>query len=141
METIEWRIGYPMPVTNREILYKGLSGGGMSIYGNARDGSPIIYCHLCKQLIDDPETNMFCFVYMFERAIQMLAPQLNEYVLVIDCENMGYKHVPPVATLSVMSKVFGRHNPRRLGHVSFVPFIERFTDDRLVANIFCAVLF
>jgi hypothetical protein len=98
----------------------GLSNGGMHISGCAKDGSPVIYVCLSKQ-VADAEVNMFCFVYMFERAIQMLPPQLNEYVLVIDCDGMGFQHVPPVSTVSAMSKIFGRHHPRRLGHV-FVVF-------------------
>lgn len=55
-----------------------------------------------------------------ERALQALSPDLQEYIMIVDCANVGYGDVPPLKVIQELSGILSKHYPRRLGQVYVV---------------------
>lgn len=105
MESIKWRKSYPSPIRDRELLLKGLGTGSFIVSGSSKDGWPIVYVLFHNDTLSDPFINAKCLLYTFERAIQSLPLQKQEFVLLIDTKGFGYNNVPPIAVISEMSEV------------------------------------
>jgi len=120
LESIHWRRQYPMPISDKELLHKGLASGTFIVSGESKEGWPIAYVLFHNDKQSDPTVNAKCLLYSFERAIQSLPPQKQEFVLLIDTKGFGYANVPPMHIVSEMSEVLAKHMPRRLGVVFVV---------------------
>lgn len=105
LNSIRWRKAYPIPVRDKELLLKGLSTGAFIVSGQSKDGWPIVYVLFHNDQLSDPAVNARCLLYTFERAIQALPPQKQEFVLLIDTKGFGYNNVPPITVISEMSEV------------------------------------
>ena len=109
-----------MPISDKELLHKGLASGTFIVSGESKEGWPIAYVLFHNDKQSDPTVNAKCLLYSFERAIQSLPPQKQEFVLLIDTKGFGYANVPPMHIVSEMSEVLAKHMPRRLGVVFVV---------------------
>jgi len=90
------------------------------VTGRSKDDWPIVYVLFHNDKLSEPSVNAKCLLYSFERAIQSLPPQKQEFVLVIDTKGFGYSNVPPMNIVSEMSEILAKHMPRRLGVVFVV---------------------
>jgi hypothetical protein len=117
LETIKFRLSYPMPYTNREVLRRGLESGSMMVEGWSKNMRPLVF--FCPGRDDklDYSTNGICLVYSIERAIQRMNGDATEYILIVDCSNFGYRNVPPINAMSDMAQILGNHMAKRLGAV------------------------
>jgi len=121
LNTIRFRATYPMPIRDKALLEKGLTGGPFIVSTTrSRQGWPILYLLFHNQKCMDAKINSVCLLYSMERAIQSLDPQNQEIVLFIDTKGFGYANVPSMAILSEMSEILAKHMPRRLGVVFVV---------------------
>jgi len=120
LESIRWRKQYGIPIKDKELLFKGLASGSFIVAGESKDGWPIVYVLFHNDKLSDPAVNAKCLLYSFERAIQTLPPQKQEFVLLIDTKGFGYANVPPMHIVSEMSEILAKHMPRRLGVVFVV---------------------
>lgn len=120
MDTIRWRKSYPIPISDKDLLRQGLFTGSFIVSGQSKDGWPIVYLQFHGDRNSDPVINAKCLLYTFERAIQSLPSQKQEFILVIDTKKFGYNDVPPMTVMSEMSEILAKHMPRRLGAVYVV---------------------
>ena len=120
LESVRWRRLYPIPIKDRALLHQGLSKGSFIVTGESKDKWPILYVLFHNDKLSDPAVNAKCLLYSFERAIQSMPPQKQEFVLVIDTKGFGYANVPPMHIVSEMSEILAKHMPRRLGVVFVV---------------------
>lgn len=117
LETIKFRLSYPMPYTNREVLRRGLESGMMIVEGTSKDKRPLVFFSPGRDDKLDYSTNGMCLVYSIERAIQSMSDNVTEYILIVDCSGFGYRNVPPVSAMSDMAQILGNHMAKRLGAV------------------------
>ena len=117
LETIRWRRSYPIPIQNKELLLSGLAPGSFIVSGQSKEGWPIVYVLFHNDTAMNSAVNAKCLLYTFERAIQSLPAQKQEFALLIDTKGFGYNNVPPMTVISEMSEILAKHMPRRLGVV------------------------
>ena len=116
LETIRWRIQDKIPFSDKVLLRSGLENGMINISGCSKDGRPIMYVDFANDKLDY-YVNGRCVIYAYERAVQMMSPAHQEFVLLMNMAHFGFRNMPPMSIVSEMSNLFGKHMPRRLGNV------------------------
>ena len=106
LATIRWRIAYPIPVRDKELLVKGLQTGTFIVHKDvSKVGWPIVYVLVHNDKLYNAKINATCLLYTMERAIQNLPPEKQEFILFIDARGFGFQNAPTVAVISEMSEV------------------------------------
>ena len=123
IETIKWRLNNKsgrIPISDRNLLVKGLSSGQMFISGESLTCRPLMYLIFGRDKLLDSRLNATSLLYTFERAIQSMSPSQTEFIMIMDMAGFGYKNVPSMTIMSEMTEILAKHVPRRLGQVYVV---------------------
>lgn len=121
METISWRVNYPIPCRDKALLRKELITGKQFCLGKAKNGSSVVYLMPAKQNTGrDVEANVISLIYTIERAIQQLPPEVLDIVCIVDCKGVGMMNSPSMAFITNVIDIMGKHMPRRLGQLFVV---------------------
>lgn len=121
METIQWRVNYPIPFRDKALLRKELATGKQFYHGKAKNGSSVVYLMPARQNTSrDVDANVLSLIYTIERAIQQLPPDVVDIVCIVDCKGVGMMNSPPMAFITNVIDIMGKHMPRRLGQLFVV---------------------
>jgi hypothetical protein len=115
--SIRWRRSFATPSKNKELLLSGVAPGSFIVSGQSNEVWPVVYVLFHNDTAINSAVNAKCLLYTFERAIQSLPAQKQEFALLIDTKGFGYNNVPPMTVISEMSEILAKHMPRRLGVV------------------------
>lgn len=120
LETIDWRVSVPLPVSDRSAMKRELATGKFNVRGVSKDGRPILYIRIGRENTWDPRGNLLALVYSLERAVAVMEAGTCEMVAVVDCAGVGMMNAPSTAFIKLAIEVMGKHYPRRNGQVFIV---------------------
>ncbi|CAM9891454.1 unnamed protein product [Scytosiphon promiscuus] len=118
-ESIAWRetIGADR-LKKEDVIVQG-GKGSIIVKGHDLSRRPVVYFRLAIDGRMEGDGNLKLMIYSLERAIRLMPRHSWQYTIVLDCQGMGLKQMPPLAHVKKMFKLLSHHYPMRLGHVLF----------------------
>lgn len=116
-ETIDWRVSFPLPTTDINLLRTELATGKNIVHGKAKDGRPIVYLLLGRENTWEPRGNVAALVYTLDRAIASMDVNTSETICIVDCKGIGMSNAPATSFLTSVVSILGKHYPRRNGQI------------------------
>ncbi|CAN0191654.1 unnamed protein product [Pylaiella littoralis] len=118
-ETIAWREKVRADRLRKEDVLDEGKKGAIIVKGHDLSSRPVVYFRPALDGKMEGDGNSKLMIYNLERAIRLMPRNSWQYTIVIDCQGMGLKQLPPVAYMKKMFKLLSHHYPMRLGHVLF----------------------
>eukprot|EP00903_Cladosiphon_okamuranus_P010915 g10310.t1 len=118
-QSIDWREKIKADRLRKEDVIDQGGNGAIIVKGHDLSSRPVVYFRPALDGRMDGDGNSKLMIYNLERAIRLMPRHSWQYTIVIDCEGMGLKQLPPVAYMKKMFELLGHHYPMRLGHVLF----------------------
>ncbi|CAM9153266.1 unnamed protein product, partial [Hapterophycus canaliculatus] len=118
-ESIAWREMIGADRLKKEDVVDQGEKGSIIVKGHDLSRRPVVYFRLAVDGRMEGNGNLRLMIYSLERAIRLMPRHSWQYTIVMDCQGMGLKQMPPVAHVKRMFKLLSHHYPMRLGHVLF----------------------
>ncbi|CAM9712566.1 unnamed protein product [Ectocarpus sp. 13 AM-2016] len=118
-ESIAWREKIGADRLRKEDVVDQGCRGAIIVKGHDLSRRPVVYFRPALDGRMEGDGNSKLMIYNLERAIRLMPRNSWQYTIVIDCEGMGLKQLPPVTYMKKMFKLLSHHYPMRLGHVLF----------------------
>eukprot|EP00607_Mallomonas_marina_P007657 CAMPEP_0182422434 /NCGR_PEP_ID=MMETSP1167-20130531/8132_1 /TAXON_ID=2988 /ORGANISM="Mallomonas Sp, Strain CCMP3275" /LENGTH=370 /DNA_ID=CAMNT_0024600497 /DNA_START=463 /DNA_END=1575 /DNA_ORIENTATION=+ len=117
-DTIDWRIKFPLPVLDKDMLRRELCTGKFFVHGFAKNGSPILYIRPAHENTRDTPNNVKALIYTIERAVQCMPEDTGmDMFCIVDCQGVGMMNTPSMTVIKELVDIMGNHMPRRLGQL------------------------
>jgi hypothetical protein len=113
-ETLKWRGEFqPSKITFPTVEPEAVTGK-CYINGFDRHCRPILYIRPGRENTSSHTRQMQFFVLTVEKALQLMPPGVDKFVVIMDFDGYSFSNAPPLATTIEILKIFSGHYPGTL---------------------------
>lgn len=114
-KTVEWRVDHRIGELTPEAVGAELDTGKLVVAGHDRLGRPVIWMRPARENTRSHDDNIRNVCLALERAVALMPPGVEKWVVVVDYNGYSMMNAPPMRTSKETLDIFMSHFPERLG--------------------------